>query len=71
MSAAGGVGPLRGRDFRALWTGVAVSKGGSAVTTVALPLVAVQTLHADLLTMGLLNASVWLPWLVVGLPAGA
>lgn len=62
---------LRGRDFRLLWTGQSISLTGSAVTTFALPLVAVRTLHADTLMMGVLTAMVWLPWLVVGLHAGA
>jgi Na+/melibiose symporter-like transporter len=62
---------LRGRDFRLLWTGQSISKTGSAVTTFALPLVAVRTLGADTLMMGVLNAMLWLPWLVVGLHAGA
>jgi hypothetical protein len=62
---------LRGRDFRLLWTGQSITKTGSAVTTFALPLVAVRTLRADTLMMGVLNAMIWLPWLVVGLQAGA
>jgi Na+/melibiose symporter-like transporter len=62
---------LRGRDFRLLWAGQSISKTGSAVTTFALPLVAVRTLGADTLMMGVLNAMLWLPWLVVGLHAGA
>ncbi|MEV4318104.1 MFS transporter [Actinocrispum sp. NPDC049592] len=64
-------GALRGRDFRLLWTAESVSKTGSAVTTFALPLVALQTLGASTLMMGVLNAMVWLPWLVIGLQAGA
>lgn len=64
-------GVLRGRDFRLLWAAESISKTGSAVTTFALPLVALQTLGANTLMMGVLNAMVWLPWLVVGLHAGA
>lgn len=62
---------LHGRDFRLLWTGQSISLTGSAVTTFALPLVAVRTLGADTLMMGVLTAMVWLPWLLVGLHAGA
>jgi Transmembrane secretion effector len=62
---------LRGRDFRLLWTGQSISKTGSAVTTFALPLVALRTLGADTLMMGVLNAMIWLPWLLIGLHAGA
>src|SRR5690242_3073358 len=62
---------LAGRDFRLLWTGESISKTGTAVTTFALPLVALRTLGASTLMMGVLNAMIWLPWLVVGLHAGA
>jgi MFS family permease len=66
-----GPAPWPDRDFRLLWTGGTASRLGSSVTTVVLPLVAVQTLHASTFTVGLLAALAWLPWLVVGLPAGA
>jgi predicted MFS family arabinose efflux permease len=62
---------LAGRDFRLLWTGESISKAGSAVTTFAVPVVAVRTLGASVLMMGVLNAMIWLPWLLVGLQAGA
>ena len=62
---------LRGRNFRLLWTGESINKTGSAVTTFVLPLVALRTLGADTLMMGVLNAMIWLPWLLVGLQAGA
>jgi predicted MFS family arabinose efflux permease len=64
-------GLFRHRDFRLLWIGQTTSKVGSSVTSVALPLVAVATLGASTLQVALLAAAVWLPWLVVGLPAGA
>ncbi|GGQ05224.1 MFS transporter [Streptosporangium pseudovulgare] len=64
-------GPLRTRDFRLLWIGETTSMLGSAVAGVALPLVAVVTLGAGTLSVGLLTAAAWLPWLLVGLPAGA
>ncbi|HKN56245.1 MAG TPA: MFS transporter [Amycolatopsis sp.] len=64
-------GVLAGRDFRLLWIGQSVSKTGSAVTTFALPVVAVRTLNASPLLMGVLTAMIWLPWLLVGLQAGA
>lgn len=59
------------RDFRLLWIGETTSKLGSAVTYIAMPLVAVLTLQASTFMVGLLEAVAWLPWLVVGLPAGA
>lgn len=64
-------GVLRQRDFRLLWTGETASGLGNSVTTVALPLIAVVVLRADTFAIGLLTAAVWLPWLVIGLPAGA
>ncbi|TCO54904.1 MFS transporter [Actinocrispum wychmicini] len=58
-------------DFRRLWFGQTVSLLGSSVGSVALSLVTVVTLHADPFTVGLVNAAYWLPWLAIGLPAGA
>ncbi len=60
----------RHRDFRLLWGGEAVSDLGTAVSGVVLPLVAVVYLHASALAVGALAAAEWLPWLLVGLPAG-
>ncbi|MEV4144860.1 MFS transporter [Amycolatopsis sp. NPDC049691] len=59
------------RDFRLLWTGETTSMLGSMVATTALPLVAVVTLRASTFQVALLTAVAWLPWLFVGLPAGA
>ncbi|MCT7352118.1 MFS transporter [Streptomyces sp. 15-116A] len=59
------------REFRLLWVGETVSGLGNSVTTVALPLIAVVVLDADATAVGLITAAVWLPWLLVGLPAGA
>lgn len=64
-------GLLRDRDFRLLWIGETTSRFGSAVTSVALPLVAVITLHASTFEVAALTSAAWLPWLLVGLPAGA
>ncbi|VVJ20565.1 Uncharacterised protein [Amycolatopsis camponoti] len=64
-------GLWRHRDFRLLWAGETTSKLGSNVTTVALPLVAVLGTHAGPFTVGLIAAASWVPWLVLGLPAGA
>ncbi|MFJ8622835.1 MFS transporter [Kitasatospora sp. NPDC093550] len=58
------------RDFRLLWVGETVSQLGNNITSVALPLVAVLVLDAGPLAAGVLTAAVWLPWLVLGLPAG-
>ncbi|KDN23511.1 MFS transporter [Amycolatopsis rifamycinica] len=59
------------RDFRLLWTGETTSMLGGMVATTALPLVAVVTLRASTFEVALLTAVAWLPWLVIGLPAGA
>ncbi|SNT12045.1 Predicted arabinose efflux permease, MFS family [Asanoa hainanensis] len=62
---------VAGRDFRLFWFGQATSKLGNSVSSVALPLVAVATLDAGTLQVALLAAFSWLPWLLIGLPAGA
>jgi MFS family permease len=41
------------------------------MAVVGVPLVAVVVLHASTFAVGLLTAAGWLPWLVIGLPAGA
>lgn len=63
-------GLLRTRNFALLWIGESASALGSAITTVALPLVAVSTLNAGPAMVALITASTWLPWLLIGLPAG-
>lgn len=62
---------LRHRDFRRLWTGETISEVGTQVSMLALPLVAVRTLHASTFQVGLLTAASTLAFFVVGLPAGA
>jgi predicted MFS family arabinose efflux permease len=64
-------GSVRGRGFRLLWAGEASSRLGSSMTSVALPLVAVVQLEASAFQSALLYATSWLPWLLIGLPAGA
>ncbi|MEU6788769.1 MFS transporter [Nonomuraea angiospora] len=75
MNAAGSPrhrfwGLLASRDFRLLWLGETISKAGSSVSVVALPLVAVMELNAGPLAVGLITTTVWLPWLIFGLPVG-
>jgi MFS family permease len=60
-----------GRDFHLLWFGEGVSVLGNATTAVLLPLLAVVGFGAGPGWMGALTAAAWLPWLVIGLPAGA
>src|SRR3954452_15440235 len=53
-------GLLRTRNIGLLWVGESTSAFGSAITTVALPLVAVSTLHASPAVVTLITASSWL-----------
>lgn len=62
---------LRHGDHRRLLVGASTSAAGTGVAAVALPVLAVSVLAASPRFVGLLEAAVWTPWLVVGLPAGA
>lgn len=64
-------GLLRQRDFRLLWAGETVNQVGSAMALIGVPLLAVLFLHASTFEVGALAAAGYLPWLVIGLPAGA
>jgi len=57
--------------FARLWFGESVSLLGTATSAVLLQLLAVVQLHATPAWLGGLTAATWLPWLVIGLPAGA
>ncbi|WP_078988889.1 MFS transporter [Streptomyces sp. WM6372] len=63
--------PSSAVGFRALWAADTVSQSGSAVTLLALPLVAIGTLDATAFETGLLLVSEYLAFLLIGLPAGA
>lgn len=54
-----------------MWIGETTSRLGGAVTTVALPLLAVTELEASPFLMGVLSAAAYLPWLLLSLHAGA
>jgi len=60
----------RNRDFLFLWIGQGISDVGTAVSLVVVPLIAVVYLHANGFEVGALSALQWLPWLLIGLPAG-
>jgi MFS family permease len=61
----------RNRNFSLLWFGEGVSVLGNATTSVLLPLLAVVGFDAGPGWMGALTAAAWVPWLLIGLPAGA
>ena len=63
-------GLWRHADFLKLWAGQSISQVGSQVSLLAIPLTAVVTLHASAFQAGLLGTFEFLPFLVVGLPAG-
>jgi MFS family permease len=71
VEATGRPSLVRDRDFVLLWTGQAISEFGSAITALALPLIAVVTLGASAFEVSLVAAATSVAWLVVGLPAGA
>ena len=58
------------RDLRLVTVGQGVSLVGDAITTLALPIVAVDLLNADSLGTGLLGAASTVAYLVIGLQAG-
>jgi predicted MFS family arabinose efflux permease len=64
-------GVLRQRNFRLFWAGESISEVGNSVALVVIPLVAIDTLHTSTFTVTVLTAMVWLPWVVIGVPAGA
>lgn len=69
-----GTGPQplgRHASFLKLWTGQSVSLAGSSVTGLALPLTAIYTLHANAGEIGVLSAVLWVPYVILGLQAGA
>jgi MFS family permease len=64
-------GLLRHRNFRLLWAGETVSGAGTAMAATGMPLLAVTVLHASTFAVAAITAAAYLPWLVIGLPAGA
>ncbi|GAA3116839.1 MFS transporter [Planomonospora alba] len=69
--ARGFGGILRQRDFRLFWLGETTSEIGNSLAVVAMSLLVVSVLDASTFTVSLLTAFTFLPWLLVGLPAGA
>jgi hypothetical protein len=58
-------------DIQPFWTGESICEVGNSVTIVVIPLVAIDTLHTSTLIVTLLTAMAWLPWAIIGIPAGA
>jgi MFS family permease len=63
-------GILRDRDFRHLWAADALSQLGTRISMLAVPLLAVLTLHASAFEVSLLRTAETLAWLLFGLAAG-
>ncbi|MFJ6722818.1 MFS transporter [Streptomyces sp. NPDC091259] len=61
----------RRRDFRLFMSSHICNELGNSITYVALPLMAVLTLHASAMEVGLLAAAEQAAFLLLGLPAGA
>jgi MFS family permease len=60
----------RHADFLKLWSAETVSQFGTAITQLALPLTAILILKATPFQVGLLTTVEFLPFILVGLPAG-
>src|SRR6201987_755182 len=58
------------RDFLKLWTGQTISEFGSQVSQLAIPAVAILTLKATPFEVAALETVVFLPFLILTLPAG-
>ena len=57
-----GTTPLwRDRRFATYWAGQGISQFGDRITELAIPLIAVTSLHVGASTVGLLTAAVWAP----------
>jgi hypothetical protein len=61
---------LRDRDFRHLWAADALTQLGTRISMLAVPLLAVLTLHASAFEVSLLRTAETLAWLLFGLAAG-
>ncbi|HYO43180.1 MAG TPA: MFS transporter [Candidatus Limnocylindrales bacterium] len=61
---------LRHPDFLKLWTAETISVFGSAITQLALPLIAATVLNVSAFEFGLLTTIEFLPFILLSLPAG-
>ncbi|AUG77455.1 MFS transporter [Kitasatospora sp. MMS16-BH015] len=60
----------RNRNFMLLWFGQGAGTLGPRVALVALPLLALEVLHASTFQVSLLTSLSWLPYALLSLPAG-
>lgn len=66
----GGARDERSAAFVRYWTAAALSSFGTAITTVAMPVLVVQLLGATPLEVGVVNAAQFVPYAVLGVIAG-
>ena len=59
-----------GTAFARYWAAAAISSCGTAVTTVAMPVLVVQSLEASAFEVGVVSAAQFVPYAVLGLVAG-
>lgn len=57
-------------DYLKLWSAETISQFGTQISFLGMPLIAVITLHAGPVALGLLRAIEFAPFLLIGLPAG-
>ncbi len=58
-------------DFMKLWSAQTISLLGDEMTGLAVPLIAILLLHANAFQMGILGTLLFLPFILLTLPAGA
>lgn len=63
-------GVWRHRRFRLFWTGDTISAAGGALSSVAVPLLALQTLHASPAAVGLVRTAQTVPFLLLAIGVG-
>ena len=62
--------PVADAQFGRYWAAATISSFGTAVTTVAMPVLVIQELDASSLSVGIVNAAQFFPYAVLGLVAG-
>src|SRR6188472_3150127 len=63
-------GSLRNPSFTRYFSAVAIGAFGTALTTVAMPVLVVDVLGASAFEVGIVNAAQFVPYAVLGLLAG-